>query len=57
MIKKINCSNKNYLKRLQNFLELRRFKKNDELKIVSKIIKDIKKNGFRALLKIWKKIW
>ena len=52
MIKKINCSNKNYLKRLQNFLELRRFKKNDELKIVSKIIKDIKKNGFRALLKI-----
>ncbi len=55
MIKKINCSNKNYLKRLQNFLELRRFKKNDELKIVSKIIKDIKKNGFRALLKYEKK--
>ena len=55
MIKIINCTNKNYLKKLQFFLELRRSQKNNELKKVSKIIKDIKKNGVKALLKYERK--
>ncbi len=55
MIKIINCTNKNYLKKLQSFLELRRSKKNTESKIVSNIINDIKKNGIKALLKYEKK--
>ena len=55
MIKIINCTNKNYLKKLDSLLELRRFNKNDKVKIVSKIIQDIKKNGAKALLKYEKK--
>ena len=55
MIKIINCTNKNYLKKLDSLLELRRFNKNDKVKIVSKIIQDIKKNGTKALLKYEKK--
>ena len=55
MIKIINCTNKNYLKKLDSLLELRRFNKNDKIKIVSKIIQDIKKNGAKALLKYEKK--
>ena len=55
MIKIINCTNKNYLKKLQVFLELRRSQKKNVSKKVSKIIKDIKKGGVKALLKYERK--
>ncbi len=55
MIKIINCTNKNYLEKLQVYLELRRFQKKNVSKKVSKIIKDIKKSGFKALLKYERK--
>ena len=41
MIKIINC--KNNINKLINFLESRRTEKNNNLEIVNKIIKDIKK--------------
>ena len=48
MIKIINC--KNNISKLINFLESRRIEKNNNLEIVHKIIKDIKKNKLKALL-------
>ena len=51
MIKVLNCRNKNYLKKLINFLDKRRMDKEIYNKIVSKILKDIKKNKIKALLK------
>ena len=42
MIKVFNCNNKNYLKKLQIFLDKRRFGKKTDHKIVSTIIKDVK---------------
>ena len=51
MIKVLNCSNSKSLKNLTKFLELRRSGENKELKIVSKILKDIKKNKYKALVK------
>ena len=51
MIKIINCNNKNYKKKLISLLEKRRSGKENVSKIVSKILKDIKKNGNKALLK------
>jgi len=50
-MKIINCSNKNYLKKLVNFLDLRRTEKNQNLKVIDKILKDVKKNKSKALLK------
>lgn len=55
MIKIINCKNKNYLRQLQTILNSRWSIKNNKSKIVSKIIKDIKKNGIKALLKYEKR--
>ena len=55
MIKIINCSNKNYINNLRSLLKLRRAEKNSNMKIVSKIIRDIKKNKLKALLKYEKK--
>ena len=55
MIKVFNCNNKNYLKKLQIFLDKRRFGKKTDHKIVSKIIKDVKKNKLKAVLKYEKK--
>ena len=55
MMQVIDCKNKNYKKKLNNFLLQRRLSKNSEIKIVKKIIKDIKKNKFKALLKYEKK--
>ncbi len=55
MIKKINCSNKNYLDNLINFLDRRRSGKKSENKIISKILRDIKKNKIKALIKYEKK--
>mgnify|MGYP000111774863 FL=1 len=51
MIKIINCKNKNYKKKLINFLELRRSGKTIDTSIVARILKDIKKNKLKAVLK------
>tara|TARA_B100001250_G_scaffold363135_1_gene342308 strand:+ start:1047 stop:2312 length:1266 start_codon:yes stop_codon:yes gene_type:complete len=51
MIKVLNCRNKNYLKKLINFLDKRRIDKEIHTKVVSKILKDIKKNKTKALMR------
>ena len=51
MIKILNCKNKNYIKKLIDFLEKRRSRKSINTKIVSEILKDIKKNKLKAVLK------
>ena len=55
MIKLINCKNKNYKNKLKLFLDRRRSGKTVDTSIVSKIIKDIKKNKLKALIKYEKK--
>ena len=55
MIKVINCKNKNYKNKLKIFLDKRRSGKIVDTSIVSKIIKDIKKNKLKALIKYEKK--
>ena len=55
MIKVINCKNKNYKNKLKIFLEKRRSGKIVDTSMVSKIIKDIKKNKLKALVKYEKK--
>ena len=55
MIKVINCKNKNYNKELLSFLDKRRSGKVTDTSIVPKILKDIKINGKKALLKYEKK--
>ena len=55
MIKIINCNKKNYLNILTKFLDLRRSEKKNENKIISKILKDIKNNKNKSLLKYEKK--
>ncbi len=51
MIKVINCRNKLYLKKLSYILEKRRHAENKDVKIVKKILSDIKKNKYKALKK------
>ncbi len=51
MIKIINCKNKDFKKNLKIFLDKRRSGKNIDTSIVPKIIKDIKKNKLKALIK------
>ena len=55
MIKVIDCSKKKYLSELIKFLYKRRLGNQKNIKIVSKIIKDVKKNKKKALLKYEKK--
>ena len=55
MLKIINCKNKNYKNKLKLFLDRRRSGKIVDTSIVSKIIKDIKKNKLKALIKYEKK--
>ena len=55
MIKIISCKNKNYFTKIKVFLDKRRFRKEADTKVVSKILKDIKKNKTKALLKYEKK--
>ena len=55
MIKTINCKKKNYLTKLNDFLDRRRSGKGINTSIVSKIINDIKKNKTKALIKYEKK--
>ena len=54
-MKVLNISNKNFDKILDNFLLQRKSKVNSNLISVSSIIKEVKKNGDRALLKYEKK--
>ena len=51
MIKVLNCKSKNYKKKLIDFLELRRSGKTVDTTIVPRILKDIKKNKLKAVLK------
>ena len=55
MIKILDCRNSNYLSRLKLILNKRRFKSKINTDIVIKIVKDIKKNKQKALLKYEKK--
>ena len=55
MIKVINCKKKNYKRELVSFLDKRRSGKAVDTSIVPKILKDIKINGRKALLKYEKK--
>ena len=55
MIRIYNCNSKNYLKKILNFLNIRRYGKNINTKIVFQIVKEIKKNKNKALLKYEKK--
>ena len=55
MIKVINCNKKNYLNNLTKFLDLRRSEKRIENKTIFNILKDIKKNKNKSLLKYEKK--
>ena len=55
MIKILDSRNSNYLSRLKLILNKRRFKSKINTDIVIKIVKDIKKNKQKALLKYEKK--
>ena len=56
MIKFLDCKSKNYPKKLINFLNSRRSGKNVDTSIVKKILKDVKLNRKKALLKYEKKL-
>ena len=55
MIKIIDCKYKSYIKNLKFFLDKRRSGNSIDTSIVSKIIKDIKKNQLKALIRYEKK--
>ena len=55
MIRIYNCNSKSYLKKILHFLNKRRFNKKVNTKIVLQIVKDIKKNKNKALLKYEKR--
>ncbi len=51
MIKILSCKNKNYLTKLSEFLDKRRSEKTIDTSIVKKILKNIRKNKFKAVVK------
>ena len=55
MIKVLDCKNKNYISNLYTILEKRRSGRKFNTNIVSKIIKDVKKNKLKSLLKYEKR--
>ncbi len=55
MIKVLNCKNKNFSKQLSIFLNKRRSVKPVDAKLVNRIIKDVKKNKLKAVLKYEKR--
>jgi Histidinol dehydrogenase len=55
MIKKLDCKNSNYISKLKLILEKRRSGNNVNTDISIKIVKDIKKNKLKALIKYEKK--
>ena len=56
MIKTIDCSKKNYLTKLVSFLEKRRNLDKRKSKVVSTILKDIKKNKIKGVIKYEKNL-
>ena len=55
MIRIYNCNSKNYLGKILKFLNKRRLKKEADTRIVPHILKDVKKNKIKALLKYEKR--
>jgi len=55
MIKILDCKSSNYLPKLISILERRRSRSNINSDIVKKIVKDVKKNKLKALIKYEKK--
>ena len=55
MIKTLNCKNKNYKKKLIDFLEIRRSRKSVDRSVVSRILNDVKKNKNKAIIKYEKR--
>ncbi len=55
MIKILDCKSSNYLPKLISILERRRSGSNINSDIVKKIVKDVKKNKLKALIKYEKK--
>jgi Histidinol dehydrogenase len=55
MLKIIRCSKKNYLSQMTKILEKRRSRNDINTSIVPKILKDIKRDGIKAVLKYEKK--
>ena len=55
MLKILNYNNQNSLKTLQVFLDKRKYIQKNQTSIVSKIIKNVKKNGDRAVINYEKK--
>ncbi len=55
MIKILNCKNKNYKKKLIEFLEIRKSRKYMNTSIVYKILNDVKKNKLKAVIKYEKR--
>ncbi len=55
MIRIYNCNNKKYSEKILDFLNIRRSGKNINTKIVLQIVKDIKKNKNKAVLKYEKR--
>ena len=51
MIRILNCKNKNYKKKLREFLDIRRSRKSYNTSAVQKILNDIKKNKLKAVIK------
>ena len=52
MIKVLNCKSKNYIKKLIDFLEIRRSRKSINISLVSKILRDVEKNKNKAVIKV-----
>ena len=52
MIKILDCKNSNYLSRLRLILEKRRFGSKINTDIVIKIVKDVKKNKKKSIVKV-----
>ena len=55
MLKVLNCTNRNNLKKLIDFLNKRRLGNRANTQIVKQILKDIKKNKRRAVIRYEKK--
>ena len=57
MLKILKYNNKNSFKYLELFLNKRKFIQKEKSFIVSKILRDVKKNGDKAVLRYEKKIF
>ena len=55
MIKFLDYNKKNFLKRLENILNIRKFKQQNKSAIVKKILLNVKKKGDKAVLEYEKK--